>query len=255
MYWLIIIIIFVAFIVKIALNNHKITKENYELKTKIAVQQNENENLNKIINQKNQDSSFEEQKMTQNLMLIANKIFEEKTIKLQEINQQNFNPIFQEITRNIENLRNQANSQLEQETRQRSSLESQIIKMIEQTNQVSNQANNLAQALKTQAKHQGNWGEALLETILQNSGMIEKIHYHKQFLLKDENGKQFIPDFIIKLPQNKNEQKIIIVDAKLSLTAFEKYCHSNNENEQKIFLKEHLDSIKNSILNNFSFNN
>jgi DNA recombination protein RmuC len=109
---------------------------------------------------------------------------------------------------------------------------------------ISEEANNLTKALKGDVKKQGNWGEVVLERILERSGLNEGAGgYQKQFSDNSEDGKRILPDVVINLPDNKH----IIIDSKVSLVAYERTVNANSEAERSIFLKEHLFSIKTHI--------
>jgi DNA recombination protein RmuC len=225
-----------------------LNKENNTLSSNLAVSQAQNQLITKSYDDILNKYANNQEQLKLEFSSLASKIFEEKSQKFIELNNQNLSPLFSNINQNIENLRNQASKQLEQETRQRSNIENYIAKMIDQTNQISMEANNLTNALKTQVKYQGNWGEAILEGIMQNCGLMENIHYKKQLSYRDEAGNQLRPDFIINLPKSdEKESGIIVIDSKLSLIAFEKYSISNNNEEQKLALKDHINSIKRHI--------
>src|SRR6266542_98764 len=107
------------------------------------------------------------------------------------------------------------------------------------TNIVSDEANNLATALKGQSKKQGNWGEVILESILQKSGLVKDREYFLQPTIKDEDGKSLRPDVLVKLPDNR----VIIIDSKVSLVAYDRFSSADKLDDQKIQLAEHLKSI------------
>jgi DNA recombination protein RmuC len=123
-----------------------------------------------------------------------------------------------------------------EETKQRTSLEERIKLLVEQTSKVSNEANNLATALKGKPQKRGNWGEMILERILESSGLTKDREYFIQQSLKDEEGQLFRPDVIVKLPDERD----IVIDSKVSLIAYDKFCATDNIDEQKIYLAEHL---------------
>lgn len=138
---------------------------------------------------------------------------------------------------------NEIRAQKERGIAQFSSMESLVKTLSDQHQQMNQTAQNLADALKGDQKTQGNWGELALERILEISGLQEGIEYEKQHTLKDENDKQLRPDFLIKLPDNKH----IIVDSKVSLTAFERYINGADELAKTTALKAHLLSIHTHI--------
>lgn len=170
---------------------------------------------------------------------IANQILEEKSSKFTEANRANIEAILKPLGENIDNFKRKVEETYDKESKQRFSLEEKVKELVEQTNKVSNEANNLAAALKSQVKKQGNWGEMILESILQKSGLVKDREYFLQQTIKDEEGKSLRPDVLVKLPDNR----IIIIDSKVSLVAYDRFSSSETAEEQKIHLAEHLKSI------------
>ncbi|OAV75740.1 DNA recombination protein rmuC [Bacteroidales bacterium Barb7] len=170
---------------------------------------------------------------------IANQILEEKSSKFTEANRANIEAILKPLGENIDNFKKRVEETYDKESKQRFSLEEKVKELVEQTNKVSNEANNLAAALKSQVKKQGNWGEMILESILQKSGLVKDREYFLQQTIKDEEGKSLRPDVLVKLPDNR----IIIIDSKVSLVAYDRFSSSETAEEQKIHLAEHLKSI------------
>ena len=170
---------------------------------------------------------------------LAQKALEEKSSKFIEVNQKNFLPIFAEVNKAINELKI---NQVKQET----DFNHQIANLMKETTKIGTEANNLVSALKN-AKYQGNWGETILESILQNSGLIAGEHYFKNYNVSNDSNKNNFPDFLIRVPNDQGQKQFVVVDAKVSLTAYEKYCNSNNQKEQEIFLKEHLSSVERHI--------
>lgn len=127
-----------------------------------------------------------------------------------------------------------------EDTKQRTSLEERIKGLIEQTNKVSAEANNLASALKGKAQKRGNWGEMILERILESSGLTKGREYFVQQSIKDEEGKNQRLDVKVKLP----DDRVIIIDSKVSLIAYDNYSACEDSEEQSRFLTEHLNATK-----------
>ncbi|MBK6822296.1 MAG: DNA recombination protein RmuC [Saprospiraceae bacterium] len=131
----------------------------------------------------------------------------------------------------------------DKESKQRFSLEDRIKELIELNNRLSNDAKNLTSALKGDAKKMGNWGEIILESILDQSGLQKNREYVIQESLKDEEGREFRPDVMVYLP----EERTIVIDSKVSLVAYDRFCSSDSKEEQTEALKQHIQSIKNHI--------
>lgn len=170
---------------------------------------------------------------------IASKILEEKSDKFTIANKANIEALLKPLGENIDTFKKKVEETYDKESKQRFSLEEKVKELIEQTNKVSSEANNLATALKGQSKKQGNWGEMILESILQQSGLVKDREYFLQQTIKDEEGKSLRPDVLVKLPDNR----IIIIDSKVSLVAYDRFSASETTEEQSIHLAEHLKSI------------
>jgi DNA recombination protein RmuC len=174
---------------------------------------------------------------------IASRILEEKSGKFTEINKTNIESILKPLGENIDSFRKKVEETYDKESKQRFSLEEKVRELVEQTNKVSSEANNLATALKGQAKKQGNWGEMILESILQQSGLVKNREYFLQQNQKDEEGRNLRPDVLVKLP----DSRVIIIDSKVSLTAYDRYTAAETAEEQALHLKEHVKSIRTHI--------
>ncbi|PID88675.1 MAG: recombinase RmuC [Bacteroidia bacterium] len=122
-------------------------------------------------------------------------------------------------------------------------LRAELKKLYELNSKISLEANNLTKALKGDVKQQGNWGELVLERILDRSGLTKGVEYEREVVTQNEEGARIRPDVIIKLPENKH----LIVDSKVSLVAYEKAVNSEVEEQRLGYLKEHVNSIKQHI--------
>ncbi|CAD7803630.1 hypothetical protein CHRY9390_01105 [Chryseobacterium aquaeductus] len=174
---------------------------------------------------------------------LANKILEEKSEKFTLANKVNLDSILKPLGENLENFKKRVNEVYENEARERHSLNSTIKLMLEQTTKVSQEANNLANALKGQTKTQGDWGEMILERILEDSGLTKDREYFKQQTIKNEDGDSLRPDFTLKLPGNQ----LVIIDSKVSLNAYEKMNSSESVEEKAQLTTLHIGSIKRHI--------
>ncbi|WP_304343544.1 DNA recombination protein RmuC [Chryseobacterium koreense] len=174
---------------------------------------------------------------------LANEILDEKTRKFTETNKENLDLLLKPLGENLESFKKRVNEVYEQDTRERSSLNTVIKMMMEQTNKISQEANNLATALKGQTKTQGDWGEMILERILEDSGLTKDREYFTQYNIKNEHGENQRPDFVLQLPGNQ----LVIIDSKVSLNAYERMVSAENEEDRKSNLQLHLAAVKKHI--------
>ena len=170
---------------------------------------------------------------------IANRIFEDKSTKFTRLNHDNLSSLLKPLGENIESFKKKVEETYDKESKQRFSLEEKIKDLVHQTDKVSQEANNLASALKGDSKKQGDWGEVVLENILQASGLRKNYEFFMQENIKDDEGNNLRPDVLVKLP----DERVIIVDSKVSLRSYERFYNADNEEEQKRNLKDHLNAI------------
>lgn len=170
---------------------------------------------------------------------IAQQIFEEKSGKFTEANKVNIEALLKPLNENIDTFKKKVEETYDKESKQRFSLEEKVKDLIENTQKISQEANNLASALKGQAKKQGDWGETILERILELSGLEKNREYFVQENRKDEEGINQRPDIIVRLPDDRN----IIIDSKVSLNAYLRYSEADSKEQQDIFIANHLRAI------------
>ncbi len=182
---------------------------------------------------------------------IANQILEEKSGKFTETNKSNIESLLKPLSENIESFKKKVDETYDKESKERFSLGESVKKLVEQTDKVSIEANNLVHALKGESKKQGDWGEMILESILQQSGLVKNREYFVQQTFKDENNNNSLrPDITIELP----DKRIIIIDSKVSLVAYERFVNTDNPDQQAVYLNEHIKSITAHINNLHSKN-
>lgn len=174
---------------------------------------------------------------------LAQQIFEEKSGKFTEANKNNIEALLKPLNENIDIFKKKVEETYDKESKQRFSLEKEVQNLIENTQKISQEANNLASALKGQAKKQGDWGETILERILELSGLEKNREYFIQENLKDELGQNQRPDIIVRLPDDRN----IIIDSKVSLNAYLRYSEADSKEQQDIFIASHLQAINQHI--------
>ena len=174
---------------------------------------------------------------------LASQILEEKSGKFTESNRQSIEAILKPLSENIETFKKKVEETYDRESKERFSLGEKVKDLIENTSKVSQEANNLATALKGHTKKQGDWGETILERILEMSGLEKNREYFVQETLRDEEGKTVRPDIIVRLPDNRN----IILDSKVSMNAYLRYSECDIKEEQEIYKGQHLVSIYSHI--------
>ena len=183
------------------------------------------------------------QSLSQEFENLANRIFDDKQSKFSEQSKQALETSLSPLRRDLGDFRKQVSTAYDKENADRNRLAGQIGELQKQTMQISADAVNLANALKGDNKQQGNWGEFVLEKLLEDSGLSKGREYETQVALKDEEGKRRNPDVIIRLPEGKD----IIIDAKTSLLNYERYFHAETDQDKQEFLKHHLSSLRSHI--------
>ncbi len=174
---------------------------------------------------------------------IANKILDEKSQKFTDQNKTNLDIILNPLKEKIKDFEEKVDKAYKAESTERTTLRIEIKNLIELNHKISDEANNLAKALKGDNKKQGNWGEVILEKVLERSGLIKDQEYRTQFSTSNNDGNRIQPDVVIMLPDEKH----IIVDSKVSLVAYETYSNAELESDKEKYIKEHLFSIRNHV--------
>ncbi len=182
---------------------------------------------------------------------LAQNILDEKTQKFTEVNEEKMKAILDPLKNDLGIFKQKVEETYDKESKERFSLGKEIERLVIMTQQVSNEANNLTTALKGNNKMQGNWGEMILESLLENSGLTKGREYFLQEfirdnagnIIKDENGAGLQPDVTICYP----DQRKIIIDSKVSLIAWDEFIACENVEEQKLCLHQHIKSIRTHI--------
>lgn len=183
-----------------------------------------------------------QQMMTQFEALSA-KIYEQQAKKFNTDSQQSLGLLLNPLKTQLGEFKAKVEASHEKESAERHMLAGKISELQKQTQQIGNDAINLAKALKGESKTQGNWGELVLERLLEESGLQRGREYETQLSLQTEEGDRRYPDVLIRLPQEKD----IVIDSKVSLLDYEAYCSSDDEQEKALFLKKHVQSIRNHV--------
>lgn len=189
--------------------------------------------------------------MQNEFKLLAQEIFEEKSKRITEVNRENIQQILSPLSEKLVDFKRKVEETYDRESKERFSLQSSIKDLVELNNRISNEASNLTKALKGDSKIQGDWGEMILETILEKSGLRKGEGYFTQEYLKDDlernmindSGRKMRPDVIVAYPDKRK----VIIDSKVSLTAYVRYQESDSNDDQKKAMSEHLLSVKRHI--------
>jgi DNA recombination protein RmuC len=174
---------------------------------------------------------------------IANRILKRNTEDFSELNHTKISELIQPLKEKIQNFERKVEETYEKGLKDQTDLKAELKKLNELNNRISDEASNLTKALKGDVKQQGNWGEVILERILERSGLTEGQEFLREVSAINSDGKSIRPDVIINLPDKKH----IIIDSKVSLVAYERYVNSDHQHDKDKFIKEHLLSIKNHV--------
>lgn len=195
------------------------------------------------------DAEQMNQRMTLEFENLSNRIFKSRSEEFRQLNADHLQQLLQPLTGTIKDFKQQVEQAYSTEAKERFSLGERIKELVELNNRLSEEAGNLTRALKGDSKVQGNWGEMILERLLEASGLVEGEHYVRQefikneqgeALLNEESGQKMQPDIIVRFP----DQRELIIDSKVSLTAFAAYTAASDKEEQQTCLKAHLRSVR-----------
>lgn len=214
--------------------------EKQTLAVQLARKETDFENLwQKNLEQKEEVEKLQE-KFTKDFENLANKIMEEKSQKFTEQNKENLKNILTPLQEKIQSFEKKVEDTHKETITNHATLREQIFNLKNTSEQMSKETLNLTRALKGDTKIQGNWGELILEKVLEKSGLEKGREYFVQQGSTNEDGQRVVPDVVISLPDGKK----MVVDSKVSLTAYEKYANEEDESLKAVYLKEHVNSIR-----------
>ena len=205
----------------------------------------EKENKEKIEEVKNI-----QERLTTEFENIAGKIITQKSKELTEKQHEKLSTILDPLKTDIKAFEKKVSETYEKELRDHMSLKTEVKKLYELNNRISTEAENLTKALKGDVKKMGNWGEVILERILEDSGLTKGREYKREVADTNVEGKSIRPDVVIYLPEDKH----IVIDSKLSLVAYERYVSCDDDEQRKKYLKAHVESMRNHIKELFEKN-
>ncbi|OZI14498.1 DNA recombination protein RmuC [Sodalis-like symbiont of Philaenus spumarius] len=181
-----------------------------------------------------------EQRLSAQFENLANRIFEHSGRKVDEQNRQSLDRLLMPLREQLEGFRRQVQASFGEEARERHTLAHEIRNLQQLNAQMAKEAVNLTRALKGDNKAQGNWGEVVLSRVLEASGLREGHEFETQISIQQGDGRRLQPDVVVRLPQGKD----VVIDAKMSLVAYERYFNSDNEAERQMALAEHINSLR-----------
>ncbi len=211
-----------------------------------------NDNLKKSLDTQKEEIEKIQKQAKEQFENLAHKILEDNSKKFTEQNHTSLKRILEPFQEKITELKTKVSETYDKEAKERFSLQEKVKELAQLNQQISEDAKNLTRALKGESKTQGNWGEMILESILEKSGLVKGREYFLEHQLTDENNKALLsefsekkmrPDAVIKYPDDRN----VIIDSKVSLTAFSDLVNLTDKDSYQTKLKEHLSSVKNHI--------
>lgn len=216
---------------------------NEEKGQRLARAEEEFRNLREKLQMQKQEMEELQKKFTTEFENIANRILKRNSAEFTETNQKNINDILLPLKEKIQLFEKKVEDTYEKGLKDQTDLKVELKKLHDLNEKISDDARNLTKALKADSKTQGNWGELVLERILERSGLQKGREYNTQVTDRNQDGDTIKPDVVISLP----DQKHIIIDSKVSLTAYEKFVNATSEAETGQALKEHILSLKSHI--------
>ena len=198
----------------------------------------------------NSEREKNQERFNKDFELIAAKILDEKTQKFTEQNRTNLDILLNPLKENIKAFEEKVDKVYKTEADERNILKGAINQLVDLNKTMSLETQNLTRALKGDNKKQGNWGEMILERVLERSGLVKDQEYRIQSNLQSVNGERFLPDVIIDLPDDKH----LVIDSKVSLIAYSRLVECDVEEDRNGFIKQHIASIR-SHINNLSSKN
>ncbi len=214
-----------------------------ELSSQLSEKKSDLNHLNQKLAEQKDDLNKLQDQFRLEFKNLANEILETNSKKFTEDNRNKLDTLLKPLGEKIKDFEKKVEETYEKESKQRFSLKEEIKRLELLNQQVSTDTENLTKALKGESKTQGNWGEVVLENILEKSGLIRDQEYFVQNSFKNDSGNTVLPDIIVKYPGKRN----VVIDSKVSLTAYERFVAAESEDEKDAAFKIHLTSIKNHI--------
>lgn len=214
-----------------------------ELNRHLSAKEADHKNLQERLEQQKTEIEKIQERFQAEFKNLANEIFDEKSKKFTEHNRLKLDELLKPLDEKIKDFEKKVEETYDKEAQQRFSLKEEVKRLAELNQQVSKEASNLTRALKGDSKTRGNWGEMILENILEKSGLEKNREYFIQPSFTDEEGKRLQPDVVVAYPGNRS----VVIDSKVSLNAYEKFVAAEDDEKKEGAMKEHLQSIRNHI--------
>ncbi|MEX2232239.1 MAG: DNA recombination protein RmuC [Cyclobacteriaceae bacterium] len=214
-----------------------------ELNNTLAASEADYRNLEEKLSERKKEVDTIQEKFTAEFKNLANEILEKNSAKFSDLNKTSMGELLNPLKDKIVTFEKKVEEAYDKELRDKISLREEVKKLYELNNRISEEANNLTRALKGDMKKQGDWGEVILEKVLERSGLTKDREYRKQVISTNAGGDMIKPDYLVMLPDNRH----IIIDSKVSLVAYENFINIDDEEARPKFLKAHLDSMKNHV--------
>ena len=224
-----------------ALNRERALREQEQLARVKAETELDAERRNAVDKVRTQEQ-FEEQ-LREQFRTLAGDVLGEQSRRFKEENRESMDVILKPFKDNIKDFRERVESIYSHQNEQSGALKSELHRLMELNARITTETTNLTMALKGNSKVQGDWGEVILETILENFNFIRGVHYHTQHNLKDEQGQNLRPDVILNLPGGKQ----IVIDSKVSLTAYVNYVAAEDDITRRSAMAAHVESVRKHV--------
>lgn len=228
---------------KLIQEKNSLNEEKHQIDIRLAQKVSEFHNLEEKLQENKADIEKLQEKFSKEFEILASKILEEKSVKFTEQNKENLKNILSPLQEKIQTFERKVEDTHKESIDYHAALRQQILGLKDLNLQMSKDTINLTKALKGDSKTQGNWGELVLERVLEKSGLEKDREYFVQQSFNNEEGKRILPDVVIHLPDGKK----MVIDSKVSLTAYEQFVNSDDDYEKSQFLKEHVNSLKRHI--------
>lgn len=214
--------------------------ETLELTNALTKTETDYEHLNKRLQEQNKELEQLREKFLQQFQSISNQVLMTNAEHFNKASSENLERVLAPLKERIKEFESKVEQTYEKTLKDSVSLKEQITQLASLNQKMSQDALNLTRALKGESKTQGNWGEYLLESLLEKSGLRKGVHYEREVVSQNDDKKVYRPDVIIRLPEGKH----LIIDSKLSLVAYEAYCSCEDDDQQEVYLRSHITSIR-----------